>query len=90
MARTIYKYELNPGLRNEAVGMPIGAKVLTVGNQGERFMLWAEVDPDVQSERRFFTVYGIGHALPDDLGLYIGTAQFAHGSLVFHAYESTP
>lgn len=87
MARAVYKYELRPGDVREMVTMPVGAKVLAFGNQGERAMLWAEVDPAREPEERFFTIYGTGHALPDDPGHYIGTAQFANGRLVFHAYE---
>lgn len=85
MARTIYKFELTPG---QPLRMTVGAKVLAVGNQGERFMLWAELDLNREPEERFVTVYGTGHRLPDDPGRYLGTAQFADGSLVFHAYES--
>jgi hypothetical protein len=90
MARTIYKYELHPGQQDEPIELTVGAKILTVGNQGERFMLWAEIDPDREPEERFINVYGTGHPMPDNPGQYLGTAHFAGGRLVFHAYESPP
>ncbi len=87
MTRTIFKYELTPGEVRQAIELRVDAKILSVGNQGERFMVWVELDPDREPQERFFTVYGTGHPLPDDPGRYIGTAQFANGRLVFHAYE---
>jgi hypothetical protein len=88
MARTIYKYELTPTGRSERMVMPGGSKILAIGNQDERFMLWVEVDTECERESHYFTIYGTGHELPDNPGRYIGTAQFANGSLVLHAYET--
>lgn len=87
--RTVYKFELHPEV-NQPVGMTVGAKILTVGNQDQRLVVWAEIDPDREPEERFFSVYGTGHTMPDDPGTYIGTAMFLNGNLVFHVYEDSP
>ena len=42
MAKTVWKYELRPGIRK--VEMPEGASLLHVGVQFDSPMLWALVD----------------------------------------------
>jgi hypothetical protein len=85
MARTIWKFQLNPIARG--VVMPVGAKVLTAREQGDTICIWAEVDPDAEGSMRHFVVYGTGHEMPDDPGTYIGTASLSGGRLIFHVYE---
>ncbi len=87
MARTIYKYDLTIGTLGEAHLLSAGAKILAFGNQRETCVIWAEIDPDAPKVRRQFVVYGTGHPMPDNPGIYIGTALFAGGALVLHAYE---
>lgn len=87
MARTIHKYYLTTGTFGAAYLLPVGAKILSFGNQRETCVLWAEVDPDAPEVCRQFVVYGTGHPMPDNPGIYIGTALFAGGDLVLHAYE---
>lgn len=90
MSRTIHKYTLmtESKIFVNLIVFPKGAKILAVGNQHERFVLWAEIDPRAAPERRSFVVYGTGHPMPDDPGTYLGTASFADGTLVLHAYET--
>jgi hypothetical protein len=67
--------------------MPRGAKILAAQSQRENIVIWAMIDPSAEHERRRFTVYGTGGLLPDDPGVYIGTAQQADGALVWHLFE---
>jgi hypothetical protein len=72
-----------------SVKLPCGAKILTVQAQGNRPMIWAEVDPDaVMDETRLFLILNTDAEIPEDKKLsYIGTVQFHNGNLVFHIYE---
>jgi len=81
--KVIFKYPLDGSLR---VSLPAGAKILTVGNQREELMLWAEVDTTASSEMRQFRVYGTGDQMPDDPGTWVGTALFMQGAVVWHVY----
>lgn len=88
MKMTIYKFTLTPGIAGQWHLMPANARILAAGDQREGFVIWVELDLDAPTIKRYFTVYGTGHSLPDDPGAYIGSAQFMNGQLVFHAYES--
>ncbi len=85
--KTILEYHLEMG--NPIVSMPVGAKVLTVGAQGNAVYVWAKVDTDqLDKEPRIFRIYDTGHTLPDSLDLeYLGTAMLPHLSLVLHVFE---
>lgn len=89
--KTIWKFAVT--VTEPALSLPAGAKILTVSAVqvptavADIFHLWAEVDPEQPSERRYLRVYGTGHALPDDPGRYVGTAFCAGGALVWHVYE---
>lgn len=56
--RVVWKYTLM-GMVN-AVEMPAGAELLTVGKQGEMPQLWALVDPNAPRVKRMVAVYGTG------------------------------
>lgn len=85
MRRTIHKYPLTIG--RTVHEMPAGADVLTAQDQYGTLTLWASVDLINQRARRFFDVYGTGHALPADPGKYIATVQMRDG-LVWHVFEA--
>jgi len=61
---------------------------LDVQAQGGTPCLWALVDPHAPQVERLFLVYGTGHDVPDDPGMYYGTIHF-HSTppLVFHVFE---
>jgi len=84
MMKTIWKYALD---FQTIVDIPKGAKVLTVQEQRGDPQLWAIVDPDAETEKRTFIIYGTGHNMPDDPGEYVGTFQQLGGNLVFHVFE---
>lgn len=83
--KTIWKYELRPD--GATVGVPEGAKILTVQAQKELPCIWCLVDTDARQENRTFRVYGTGHPMPVCPGDYCGTFQLMGGSLVFHVFE---
>jgi hypothetical protein len=90
MARVVWKYVLHKPTQN--VGVPTGARILTVANQANEITFWAEVDDaPVGLEKRVFVVLGTGHPFPDTpsgkMLHYLGTAHGISGGLVFHVYE---
>lgn len=69
------------------VAMPKGAKILTAHEQDGNICLWAEVQPNNESEFRYFEIFGTGHEMSAKDRQYIGTAFLMGGRLVFHVYE---
>lgn len=89
--KTIWKYLLSYPF--EVCMMPEGAKILTVQTQGGCPVIWAEVDPQAEKERRAFRTLPTGHVWDNDAqedyaNAYVGTVQI--GALVFHIYETNP
>ena len=70
--------------------MPAGAQSLTVQTQGNTPCLWALVDENNPPVVRIFRIYGTGHAIPGEVGAYVGTYQLDGGALVFHMFEIMP
>jgi len=66
-----------------------GAKILSCAAQDENICIWAELDTRNGYERRIFTVYDTGLALPEDMSKYvfIGTCLFDEAAFTFHVYE---
>ena len=97
MGRRIYKYELkaqepaSKGYIVSRIGMPEGARILKLGTQGNRPVVWAVVDPEAPIEERVFLPFPTGEALGEgvDIDAYIGTFQLDSmlGNLVFHVFE---
>jgi len=83
---TIWKFGLDVADRQYVV-MPIGAQILSVQEQHGSLVLWALVNPTAYDVRREISMYGTGHAVPDEPGRYIGTVQQADGDLVWHFFE---
>ena len=82
----VYKFPLDT-----TVEMPRGAGVLSVGEQGNRLMVWAAVD---EKENRFvtrrFMIVGTGHDWPQTHSIkFIGTVHAFNGVLVMHVFEIT-
>jgi len=86
---TIYKYPLQIA-DEQAVMLPIGAKILSFANQFETPVIWALVDTDVdETELNEFNMFGTGHEIPRMTPLtYIGSAQFQGGEFVWHLFRA--
>jgi hypothetical protein len=87
----IYKYELEL-TDHQNIQLPIGAEILTVGNQNELVCLWALIDPVAEKEFRQIEIFGTGMPILSDMGTsreYISTFQMDGGKLVLHAFEYT-
>lgn len=86
MNTTIWKYDLKP---NCEVELPIGAKVLSVGEQYNEVKMWVQVDPtETKKELRQFILVGTG--MNGELSgneQFIGTAICYSGALVLHVFE---
>lgn len=87
--KRLYKYDIAVSDVCE-VAMPVGAEILSLQSQRDAICLWAIVDPDAPKQVCRFRVYGTGHPLPDEPGVFIGTVQLHGGSLVFHVFEEAP
>ena len=90
--KSVFKYKLEPKIgesKTEPVTMPVDAKYLHVGFQGEDMYLWAEVDTDLCDVYHTFEVFGTGHEMSDESRNFIGTAQLNNYQLVFHIYSNS-
>lgn len=85
--RSIWKFQVQSRDRF-TIGLPPGAKFLSVQIQNGVPQSWWLVDESREQEFRTFRVFGIGHEVPVDESLqYLGTFQLHDGSLVFHLFE---
>lgn len=89
MNTTIWKYDLKPSCEIE---LPIGAKVLSVGNQYNEAKMWVQVNPnETKKELRKFKLVGTGmRGELDGTEQFIGSIFCYSGSLVLHAFEVIP
>lgn len=71
---------------DNAVQMPLGAKILSTAFQREELQIWAAVDPTQPKGVRNIRVVGTGHDAPDLDGTFVGTAFHPLG-LVFHVFD---
>jgi hypothetical protein len=84
--KQIWKWSLLP--QNQInISMPKSSEILCVQTQHGVPQLWALVDSKKPIETRVFAVYGTGHAMPDEVGNYLGTCQLQGGEYVFHVFE---
>ncbi len=85
--RSVWKFPLR-AQGKQSLYMPLGAKILSVGPQGEHICLWADVDTEANPMPRDIFVFGTGHEMPEgDQFNYLGTAHLMGGSLVLHVFE---
>jgi len=85
--KTIWKYELET-TDYQMIQIPKPAKVLSVSNQGNQIVLYAEVDSDSISEKGVEVwIHGTGHEFkaPEN-SRFIGTVKLMDGVLIFHVY----
>lgn len=83
--KTIWKYIISAG--KEEIKLPKGAEVLSVHEQNDEVAMWVSVDPSLETESRYFRMFGTGHALSERPMKYIGTAHLHGGQLVLHVFE---
>jgi hypothetical protein len=87
MARTIWKYPLIHTSLPQEIKVPVGADLLSVGEQDGDIVLWAAVDPDCEpTATRQITIVGTGKTIPDGILRFIGTVQKQSGT-VYHIFE---
>ena len=83
--RVIYKYQIDLAPRTD-IEMPYGAKILTVGRQDGKLMLWAEIDANNLMAKRIIWLIGTGwSAACSEHCPYIGT--IFDGDFVWHIYD---
>jgi|PlaIllAssembly_1097288.scaffolds.fasta_scaffold505171_4 hypothetical protein len=88
-ANVIYKYRLET-TDDQQIVLPVGARILCVQTQDEIPCLWVQQDEDRhEKERHHIRIYGTGHWMAMDPGVYIGTYQLRNGGLVFHVYQQS-
>ena len=84
--KTIYKYPLEI-TDYQYVRLPIRSKIISVGNQNGRLVLWAMVDTSQTEYDRSVIIKGTGNPIESEelTGYtYIGTVQIAW--LVWHVF----
>jgi hypothetical protein len=71
------------------VRLPVGAQILSVGEQGVGLYFWALVNPDADMQTRRFHWRRTGHQA-DGVGRFVGTVLVQGGARVFHLFEALP
>ncbi|MFX0134751.1 MAG: hypothetical protein ACFFDN_14010 [Candidatus Hodarchaeota archaeon] len=86
--KKIYKYQI-PFEDVFTMFLPIGAKILMVGDQNDKAYLWALVNPNNDTEDRYFRLAGTGHPIEhkDENLKYINSFMQLGGRLVWHLFE---
>lgn len=86
--KVIYKFYLS--IKDEQkIKMPVGSKIISIGQQSEDVYLWAICDPENGFENRTIYIFGTGHELPPDINLrsFLGTVTTYDGNYVWHIFE---
>lgn len=85
MTRRVYKYGPLEVASVAEIDVPAGAKVVAFSAQnGQNLYLWAEVDPQQDTEPLLYCVVGTGHALP--LGPLKHAGSWVSDEYVWHLY----
>jgi hypothetical protein len=89
--RKVFKYTLEEA-EQQALDLPVGAELLSVGYQNGQLRLWALVDPDqTMTETHRIRMAGTGHPLPDGVELaFLGRVGLLDGALILHFFEELP
>lgn len=80
----VWKFKL-PLEAMSTIQMPVGAKIVHVGEQCGEICMWAEVDVTSENGPRLFYVVGTGHPMPQGALYHIGTVQIME--FVWHVYQ---
>lgn len=84
--KKLFKYIMSGKERMVEIPMPIGAKIISIGNQLEKISIWAEVETTAPNELRVFHILSTGDELKQN-SKYIGTVVLRGGTSVSHIYE---
>ena len=90
MTKTIWKYELRPGLLGQIIEMPERCKIVHIAMQGNNPYMWVKVNTDNILKSRHFYILATGEPIPDGLiycGTYFANAGLYAGAYVFHVFE---
>lgn len=85
----IYKYTLQI-TDLQTIMLPVGAHILSVGNQHDYLCLWAMIDPSNEQQARTIEIIGTGNPIEVSQNInrrFIGTAIFT--TFVWHVFERT-
>lgn len=89
--KTIWKYDLEVDEDVQEMGMPTGARILSVALQNNKPVLWAEVETEDELEVRRFCICATSQTieLRPFHRRFIGTFQIVGsiGTLVGHVFE---
>jgi hypothetical protein len=71
--KVIFKYQM-PVLEQFTMELPAGAQIIRMQDMDGFFWLWAVVDTDAPTEKRFFRAFKTGAKIPDDFDTshYVG------------------
>jgi hypothetical protein len=88
LEKVVYKYilPLEHGDKHD-VKMPVNARILHVGMQGNNICIWALVWPLITQEERYFQIVGTGHLFDATGKVHIGSVQ--HEGFVWHVFEKS-
>ena len=87
MPAAVFKYILETA-DISTVKMPMGAKILSVGAQRQNICVWALVDPSIEEEEvHGFRIFGTGHPMPEDPGLFLGSVHMDNSRFIFHVFK---
>jgi hypothetical protein len=88
--RKIYKYELTPGniQHQMKAEIPHDAIILSVGTQGGKVVVWADVDVDSYERTMYFFGIPTGEESPENCE-FLNTITFNNGwgNFVFHVFK---
>lgn len=90
--KTVWKIAL-ANVPLQSVEVPVGATILSVGEQFGVICIWFHCDPapDGPKEKRQIAIVGTGHPAPEKAECrFIGTVALRGGNLMFHVFERTP
>lgn len=84
----VFKYKI-PIEDQPLVRLPLGAQILSVGQQNDQLLLWAMVDPaEMRTKRHTFRVAGTGPEIAEVNELkFLGTVHIDDGCTVLHVFE---
>lgn len=81
----IYKYKLDIADR-QAIDLPVNARIIKCEEVFNDVFIWAIIKAENALEKVEFAIYGTGHPLPDDPGIYLNTLILNKGSFVIHVF----
>lgn len=87
--KVIFKYQM-PVKEQFTMELPAGAQIIRMQDMDGFFWLWAVVDTDAETEKRFFRAFKTGAKIPDDFDTshYVGfCAVFVQMELGLYIFE---